>query len=321
MSQLKDLSLRSATPVAPLLNPHISRTITLPSLTYFHINASAKDCALALAHLVLPTLARLHVNVESHYREGEDVLIMIPYVVRKVCVLQDIEPIRSILIDGESWYTNVRVLTWSTPGADGVKARGPGILDDMSRSACFLFAAKGVSWNYGVDAAIFDALFTLLPMNSVSTLTTLAQYNTRGMRLSKEFWISNAPRLPLLEQAHLCPTSVGAFLEMLAEDTPPDGPRLPSLARVILSDVTSAVLRSYHFVNMLIKRVEQGIPLEFLDLRTCVTTKLTMQSLGEIMVDIQESLCAPPKENKGIFNWYEGIYYENEVEFDDRQGP
>jgi hypothetical protein len=56
MSQLKDLSLQSATPVARLANPLISRTVTLPSLDYFCINSSAKDCALALAHLVLPLL-------------------------------------------------------------------------------------------------------------------------------------------------------------------------------------------------------------------------------------------------------------------------
>ncbi|KAI0281206.1 hypothetical protein BGY98DRAFT_1094968 [Russula aff. rugulosa BPL654] len=312
MSQLKDFSLRSATPVAPLLDPPMSRTVTLPSLTYFHIKASAKDCALALAHLVLPTLARLHVDVESHYREGEDVLRMIPYVVRKVCVLQDIEPIRSILVDGDRWLGYSEVLAWTTPGAD-VKFCGPTILDDMSSSACFLFTAKSAPWNYGVDDTIFDALLTLFPTNFVSTLTT--QHDTR---LSKEFWIGNAPRLPLLEQACLCHASIRAFLEMLAEDTPPDGPRLPSLTRLILFNVT--VIRSYHLVNMLIKRVEQGIPLECIDFYTYVTTKLTIQSLAEIMVEIQEPLCAPLSENE-VFNWYEGICYGNEVEFDDRQGP
>jgi hypothetical protein len=124
--------------------------------------------------------------------------------------------------------------------------------------------------------------------------------------------------LPLLEQARLVPTSVWAFWEMLAEDTPPDGPRLPSLTRLILFNVT--VIRSYRLVNMLIKRVEQGIPLECIDFYTCVTTKLTIQSLAEIMVEIQEPLCAPLSENE-VFNWYEGICYGNEVEFDDRQGP
>ena len=310
MSQLKALSLRYATPRAPLVGLLISRTVTLPSLTYFYINAPAKDCALSLAHLVLPTLSRLHVDVESHDQEGEDVLLMIPYVVRNVCVLQNIEPIRSILIDCKRWCTEV--FTWTTPGAD-VKVGGR-TMNGISRSACFLFSAKGLSWNYGVDAAIIDTLLTLLPTNSVSTLTT--RY---GTRLSKEFWINHVPRLPLLEQARLVPTSVWAFWEMLAEDTPPDGPRLPSLTRLILIDVTLTALRAYHLCNVLIKRVEQGIPLESLDLRTCIAAKLAIQLLAEIVVDMQEPLGAHPMEE--FFNWYEGICYENEVEFDDRQGP
>ena len=94
----------------------MSRTVTLPPLTYFRIDDSAEGCGLALAHLVLPTLTWLHVDVESHDQEGEDVLLVIPYVFQNVYVLQDIEPIRSILIAGERKRTEV--LTWTTPGAD-----------------------------------------------------------------------------------------------------------------------------------------------------------------------------------------------------------
>jgi hypothetical protein len=191
MPQLKELSLQSATPIASLADPPISRTVTLPSLTHFHIDASAKDCALALAHLVLPTLTWLQVGVKSHDWGGGDVLLVIPYVVRNVYVLQDIEPIRSILIAGERKCAEV--VTWTTPGAD-VKVYGPDTLNDMSRSACLQFSAKGNRWYYGVDTAIFDALLTLLPMNSVSTLS--AQSRTR---LSKEFWFRHAPRWRSLE--------------------------------------------------------------------------------------------------------------------------
>jgi hypothetical protein len=272
MPQLEELSLKSATPIAPLADPLISRTITLSSLTHFHIDASANDCAFALAHLVLPTLTRLHVEVESHDRGGEDVLLVIPYVVRNVYVLQDIEPIRSILIAGERKCAEV--LTWTTPGAD-VKVYGPDTLKDMSRSACLLFTAKGNKQNYGADTPIFDALLTLLPMNSISTLT--AQNHTR---LSKESWLRHASRLPLLEQARLVPTSVREFEEMLAEDIPldSDGPRLPMLTKLILLDVKS--MRTSHLRDILIKRVEQGVSLECLDLRTCVVANRTIQLLA-----------------------------------------
>jgi hypothetical protein len=307
MPQLKELSLQSATPLASLADPLISRTVTLPSLTHFHINASAKDCALALAHLVLPTLTWLRVNVESHDREGEDVLPVIPYVVRNVCVLQDIEPIRSIMIAGERKCTEV--YAWTTPGAD-VKVCGPGTLDHMSRSACLMFAARGDRWNYRVDTAIFDALLTLLPMNSVSTLT--AQNCTR---LCKESWLRYASRLPLLEQARLVPTAVRAFKEMLAEDIPldSDGPQLRMLTKLILLDVRLTAIRTFHLRGMLIKRAEQGVPLEYLDLRTCIAANRAIQLLAEIVVDVQEPLDALGWRK----DWHEEIGYVNEVEFDD----
>ena len=106
--------------------------------------------------------------------------------------MQDIESIRSILIGNIG--DNAEILTWTTPGAD-VNIDGPAIQDNMSRSACFMFFAQGYDeWHSGVSTAIFDALFTLLPLNSVSTLT--AQNHTR---LRKRFWLRHVSRLPLLE--------------------------------------------------------------------------------------------------------------------------
>jgi len=190
-------------------------------------------------------------------------------------------------------------------------------------------------WDYGVDAAIFDAVLTLLPVNLVSTFTV--QNRTR---LRKEFWLSHASRLPLLEQARLVTTSVRAFGEMLAEDTPPGGPRLPSLTKLILLDVTLTALRTCHLRDMLIKRVEQGAPLEVLDLRTCIAADRAIQFLAEIVVDVQEpdvvtmeevfkdmemEYCgAVEYDDAGRRSWYGDIYYgesededEDEAEHDD----
>jgi hypothetical protein len=291
------LSLQYATPLAPLASPFISepsRTITLPFLTHFSIHALAKDCALALAHLLLPTLTRLHVDVKSRDEEGEDVRLVIPYVARNVYVLQDIKPIRSILIAGER--TCAEVYAWAMPDVDA-EVCDLDTLGDTSRSASLLFSARGKKWRNGVDSAILDALLTLLPVNSVSTFT--AQNRTR---LSKEFWLRHAPRWPLLEQARLVPTSIRGFRELLAEDAPPDGPRLPSLTQLIILDVTSTTLRTVaksvkqsspdgprlpsltrrillgaalfsaakfglmmcHLCDMEVKRAEQGVPLELL---------------------------------------------------------
>ena len=162
MPQLKELSLQSATPLAPLADPLTSRAVTLPSLTHFHIRASAKGCTLALTHLLLPTLTWLHVNVDSHDHEGEDVRLVIPYVARSVYVLQDIEPIRSILTAGER--TRAEVYAWAVPDAD-VEVLDLDTLGDMSHSACLLFSAEGNKWRSGVETTIFDALLTLLPVD------------------------------------------------------------------------------------------------------------------------------------------------------------
>ena len=313
MPQLKELSLRYATPVAPHGDPRISRTVTLPSLTHFHIDEyRARDCAFALAHLVLPNLTQLHVDLRSGNEEGEDVRLVIPYVAQKAYVLQDIEPIRSILIAGEE--THAEIYAWATPGAD-VEICDMETLIDMSRSASLIFYARGTKWRNGVDTAIFDALLTILSVKSVLTLTA----HNRA-RLSKEFWISHASRLRLLEQARLVTTSVEAFLKMLAEDTPPDGPRLPSLTRLILLDVRLTSHRTYHLGDILIERVEQGVPLEVLDLRMCIAADLAIQFLAEIVVDVQEPLDARQTALEKFFKYVE-IKYRYEVEYDDWREP
>jgi hypothetical protein len=198
------------------------------------------------------------------------------------------------------------------PDAD-VEICYPDSLDGISRSACLLFAAKGKNWRNGVDTAIFDAILTLLPMNSVLNFT--AQNRTR---VSKEFWLRHAPRWPLIEQARLAPTSLGAFREMLAEDAPPEGPRLPSLTRLILLNVTLTTSRAYRLGDMLIKRVEQGVPLEVLDLRTCVAADHATRFLAEIVVDVQEPLDARQTAMDEFFE-YVGIRYRDKGDCDDRR--
>ncbi|KAF8481673.1 hypothetical protein DFH94DRAFT_691327 [Russula ochroleuca] len=81
MPQLETLILQYATPHVPPAAPLISEpllSVTLPSLTRFHIFASMTDCALALAHLMLPALIWLHIDAKS--REVEDIHLVIPYI-------------------------------------------------------------------------------------------------------------------------------------------------------------------------------------------------------------------------------------------------
>ena len=151
-------------------------------------------------------------------------------------------------------------------------------------------------------------------MNSVSTLTA---HNCT--QLSKESWLKYASRLPLLEQTRLVPTAVKAFTEMPVEDIPVDldGPRLPMLTKLILLDVTLTAIRTFYLRDKLIERVEQGVPLEHLDLRTCRAPYSAIQLLTEIVVDVQEPPDALPEDH---FDPQGGAWYYNEAGFDDGRG-
>ena len=325
MPQLRTLSLHSATPVAsqaPLLSEP-SRTVALPSLTKFQISASARSCTLAFAHLVMPALTSLHVVAEFRENEGEDMQQLIPYVARNVCGWQDTEPLRSILISGEGKYIerkHVNVFAWIMPDAD-IEGYDPNKYH-ASIPARLTFTATSTTWFRGVDIGIFDALLTLLPMESVSTI--IAHNYTR---LSKEFWLRQAPRLPSLEQAHLAPSAVKAFRDMLAEDIPPDGPRLPSLTKLIVIHVILTAPRTLSFRDMLIERAEQGVPLDVLDLRTCTAPEHIIQLLREIVVDVKEP-ARDPMENDEFSIWGPSFFdlhakfgSWNEARFDDDPVP
>ena len=311
MPQLETLFLQYATPLAPE-RIRASCAVTLPSLTRFHISASAEDCALAIAHLVLPALIWLHVDAESH--GVEEVHLVIPYVGRNV--LQGTEPLRSILISGED--TRAEVVAWTMPDAD-VNVRDPDTLLSASASARFRFSVTGFNWPRLADTAIFDSLLTLLPLNSISTLT--AQNHTQ---LSKEIWLRLAPRLPLLEQARMAPFAVRRFRDMLAEEAPPDGPRLPLLTKLTLVEVTLNPLRVFHLRDMLIERVNQGVPLEVLDLSACIAIDRAIQLLKEIVVEVQK----PPATGPNVLQEQEpadfnrcGCIGRYEVEYDDGGDP
>jgi hypothetical protein len=160
-----------------------------------------------------------------------------------------------------------------------------------------------------VVTAIYDALFVLLPVNSVSTFSAL-----NHTRLSKEFWLNQAPRLPILERVRLVPTAVKAFRDMLAEDAPVDGPRFPLLTKLTILYVTWTLTRTYHFRDMLLDRVEQGVPLESLDLRACEEADplRTNQIFAEIVVDVQGSVW----QSWTAHDWEGRTGSRKEVEYD-----
>jgi hypothetical protein len=134
----------------------------------------------------------------------------------------------------------------------------------------------------------------------------------------------------MLKQVFLVPTAVRAFRQMLEEDTPPNGPpRLPQLTKLVLSKVLLTTLRTCHLRNMLVKRKEQGAPLEALDLRTCIGSERSIQSLSETVGNVQVPAktlkvvgLSPPfncEERVGPFD--EEEEHTDDDEYDDGPGP
>ncbi|KAI9440612.1 hypothetical protein H4582DRAFT_2055946 [Lactarius indigo] len=74
---------------------------------------------------------------------------------------------------------------------------------------------------------------------------------------------------------------------MLLEDSGEhEYPLLPSLTKLDLAETTLSAHRTLCLCNTLMKRVEQGVPLETLDLSKCLATSRTIELLSEIVVDI-----------------------------------
>ena len=323
MSQL--MRLHTATSTVFVDNTLISdprRTVTLPSLAHFSMFASAKTCALALAHLVLPVLRSLNVICDSHSSHGDDVRSLMPYVAPIVHGLQDRTPLQTILFNGEA--KKAEIVAWTVPDAS-VEFFNSDDFEDATKSVplSLMFIPKS-RWRKATNTVVFDAMLSHLPLDAILTLS--AQNNTR---LSKEVWLRHAPRLTMLKQVFLVPTAVRAFRQMLEEDVPPNGlPRLPRLTKLVLSKVSLTAPRTCHLRDMLVKRKEHGAPLEALDLRTCIGTERAFQLLSETVGNVQVPAKTSQVGLSAHFSWEGRVGPFNEEEdrtdddeYDDGPGP
>ena len=168
MSQLKMLTVHDATPTISVDNPHNpgpQRPVTLSSLTHFNIIASARDCSLALAHLVFPALISLHVDAHSESGDGEDVRLLIPYVTRNAHGPQDTAPLQTILLNGDEMHAEI--VAWAVPDAD-LGVRNSVTLEKAAVSARLDFSVMSYrGWRDGMEAEIFGAMLSPFPLNAI----------------------------------------------------------------------------------------------------------------------------------------------------------
>jgi len=162
---------------------------------------------------------------------------------------------------------------------------------------------------------VFDTMLIQLPVNAISTLTT----QSNDIRLTEEFWLRHVPRFSILKRACLAPTAIKAFKKMLIGDVSPNGPRwLPQLTRLILIGVSLTAVRTYHLRDMLVKRREQGAPLEALDLRTCIAAEHAIELLAEAVGNVQGPAITPKPQDPEFFDWRGGVdLFDEEGEYDD----
>ena len=282
MPQLERLTLHDGVPFNPenSLSVKSGLTVLLPSLTELDISASAGDCRVVLAYLVLPVLTRLFIKAGTTHRKGRDVQYLIPYVVRNTHRPQDTEPLQSLFIGGDK--SHAEIVAWNAPGKDindGLCSSAG--LPDGIHLARVAFSIVNKNWRTRNDIPLYDALLTALPLSSIASLTVKG-----GTPLTGQVWRNHAPRWHKLRRVRLFPTSVPAFRGVI-KDALSLGPLLPSLEELVLINVSLNAAKVYYLNNMLNDLVELKLPLKTLDLRTCIASDWAVQILSKIVVDVQ----------------------------------
>ncbi|KAH9041370.1 hypothetical protein EDB85DRAFT_2286338 [Lactarius pseudohatsudake] len=280
MPQLKTLVLHSASPIGSFPF-NVERTITLPFLTHLGISAKEGECALALAHLVLPALTWLCLTVKSSLEDEDDVQKLLPYVTPHAHGPQDARPLQSVLIHGERKRTDI--FAWPAPDTD-LEVHDPLSFRAATLSARVRLSVVSKGW-LGLYAyvKVIDAAMAALPLDNLVMLTV-----QKPTCFYKHVWRRHAPRWPLLQCVRLASLAAGGLREVLLQDNGGrDLPLLPSLIKFDLIETSLGARRTLRLCDALMKRVEQGVPLEALGLNTCDVTDHAVRLLSEIVVDIR----------------------------------
>ncbi|KAN0124576.1 hypothetical protein V8E53_010694 [Lactarius tabidus] len=292
ISQLKALTLHKASPIPPPFPSDVERTVSLPSLTRLDILGTPGDCTLALAHFDLPALTCLCVTaLDCHLPSENHVQNLLPYIARHSRGPQDAQPLQSVLIrTGEN---HADILAWSVPDFDA-EVHNPPTLLAATVSTRVALSFRSDSWAaFHERMETLDMVMSCLPLEGLVTLAAHDLYPSRqeGDFPTWRFWSHLSPKWTLLERVRLGPVAARGFIVMLLQDKGErEGSLLPSLTELVMVDFSSYPISSLPLCNVFMKRVEQGFPLEMLDLRMCDAPNVRLEdwlrSLSEIVVDV-----------------------------------
>ncbi|KAH9166925.1 hypothetical protein EDB89DRAFT_180479 [Lactarius sanguifluus] len=304
MPQLKTLTLHSASPTTSSFPFDVKRSVTLPSLTHLGISASPGSCGLILAHLVLPALASLYLTAFSRHRNGGDVERMLPYIARHAHGPQDTWPLQSAFIQCDQSSKDANVLAWPVPDID-VEVQDLPTWPPTTLSPRVKLSIRSKEWSSSdTNIEVLRAAMAALPLNSlVMTAQRIYFYDIYGYpprHLSAQFWLPHILKWPFLQRVRLGKSTGQGFITMLLEGNGERGsPLLPSLTELVLECIELEHHWTLRLCDALMRRVEQGVPLEILDLRACRDGSPTVVPLlGEIVVDVLGPVKnIPPSKN------------------------
>ncbi|KAH9030291.1 hypothetical protein EDB84DRAFT_213321 [Lactarius hengduanensis] len=293
MPQVKTLALHSASPKTSSFSFDVERTVTLPSLTHMDISASSGGCRLILAHLVLPALTSLYLTAFCRHWNGGDVQRMLPYIARHAHGPQDTRPLQSVFIQRDPSFKSANVLAWPVPDID-VEVQDLLTWSDTTLSPRVKLSIRSKMWiSSDIEIEVLRAAMEALLLDS---LVTTAQriyfrhgYSIQTRHLPAQFWVPHILKWPFLQRVRLAISTEQGFITMLLEYNGERGsPLLPSLTELVLECVELENRWTLRLCDALMRRVEQGVPLEILDLRACRDGSPTaVPLLSEIVVDVQ----------------------------------
>jgi hypothetical protein len=296
MPQLSTLTLHSASPIAPPFPFDVERTVTLPSLTNFDISDFPGGCALALAHLDLPALAWLCLEVISRRSNGADVQEVLPYVTRHAHGPQDTQPLQSVLIRGKK--TRTTILAWPVPDIEG---ENPHILLAKTLPIRVALSFTSTYWySFDTHIEVLGMAMAALPLDGLVTLTS----QHLKVNLDEQFWLRHSPKWTLLHRMRLALIAVPRFIDLLlADQGGRENPLLPSLTELVI--IGGRVLPHWtrFLCDALTKRMEQGVPLVMLDLRACSPYSDNPTEDVRLLSEIGVKVLAPDDRADMIYMW------------------
>ena len=227
---------------------------------------------------------------------------LLPFVIPHAHGPQDALPLQCVLI--RSQRNRADILAWPVPNINAKVTVYdlPTMLPiaTLPTRISLSFRSRDDELSPEQCLEILETVLVCLPLDGIVMfdfeLRSSWDHNDNcGSLETLDFWRGLSPKWPLLQCVRL--TDSAGFLAMLLED---DGgrekPLLPSLTQLVLAQLSLFFLSLRPLREVLMKRIEQGVPVEILDLRNChgywpdlhkhSSTEDWLQSLSEIVVDV-----------------------------------